>query len=187
MARADGDIGPWAQLVTCSGRNWFALLPRFGAFRRGHQCLSRLLETPSLDIALMSCNVLRQLERLARLTLQKRTSPMAFHIANAVTDAKVRRLSTALGLGLVETIDVAVDEALERRNLPVEEPQPSGQGTAEELEAIIRRDLVTFRRLREEVFKRPSSVGYVPKMIAQYGIVKLSKGWLSKAPTVCDS
>ncbi len=132
--------------------------------------------TPSLDIALMSCNVLKQLEQLAQLTLQKRTSPIAFHIANAVTDAKVRRLSTALSLSLVETINVAVNEALEQRNLPVEEPQPSSQETAEELEAIIQRDLVTFKRLREEVFKRPSSVGYVPKMIAQYSIVKLSKG-----------
>ena len=102
---------------------------------------------------------------------------MAFHIANPDTDAKVRRLSAALGLGLVETVDLAVSEALEARDINITEPEPTGPGTAEELEEIIRRDMVTFKRLREEVQGRKSSVGYVPRMIKE-----LWHNWHARTP-----
>ncbi|MER8370941.1 hypothetical protein [Mesorhizobium sp. M1378] len=77
-----------------------------------------------------------------------------------------RFAATALGLGLVETIDLAVDEAQEgaiwpstRRSRLVPVPPRN-------------RDLVTYKRLREEVLKHRSSVGFVPKMIRQHGIVE---------------
>ncbi|HWK68599.1 MAG TPA: hypothetical protein VNS34_27050 [Rhizobiaceae bacterium] len=96
---------------------------------------------------------------------------MAIHIANPITDAKIRRLSEALSLGLVETVELAVDEALARRNIDIAPPEPTGPGSEDELEAIIRRDLVAYKRLREEKLGQRSSTGYMPRMIRERGIV----------------
>jgi hypothetical protein len=68
-------------------------------------------------------------------------------------------------------IDLAVDEALARRDIGIAPPEATGPGTEEELEAIIRRDMIVYKRLREEKLNHRSSTGYFPREIRRHGIV----------------
>ncbi|MGO4839094.1 hypothetical protein AB4144_43295, partial [Rhizobiaceae sp. 2RAB30] len=92
---------------------------------------------------------------------------MAIHIANARTDAMVRKLAAALGLGLIETIDLAVAEALEARGIAVDEPT-EGPGTVADLEAAMRAAFLGLKRFKEEKTGKKSSTGYAPGMITKH-------------------
>jgi len=92
---------------------------------------------------------------------------MAIHIANARTDAMVRKLAAALGLGLIETIDLAVAEALEARDIAVDEPT-EGPGTVADLEGAMRAAFLGLKRFKEEKTGKRSSTGYAPGMIAKH-------------------
>jgi hypothetical protein len=108
----------------------------------------------------------------------------AILIANPETVARIKRLTHVLHMvNKTAAVDVAVTEALRRRNQPTSVETPNPRGSREgEFEAQVRKHARKYVRLREEVHCRKSGTR-IYTMLARHGPVETAIRTVMSGPS----